>query len=89
MGDCIELRLNIYNWVVSFDVEMLSKDMKWYYSFFIVKLFDDFNVWENFFGLVFGSYFICMVSIRFGFFFINEFFNVEVGFVLSIWVYLG
>jgi hypothetical protein len=89
VGDRTELRPNTYNRVVSLDVEMSSKDTKWYHSSFIAKSFDDFNARENLSGLVFGSYSTRTVSIRSGFSFINEFFNAEAGFVPSIRVYPG
>ena len=89
LGDRTELRPNTYNRVVSLDVEMSSKDTKWYHSSFIAKSFDDFNARENLSGLVFGSYSTRTVSIRSGFSFINEFFNAEAGFVPSIRVYPG
>jgi hypothetical protein len=56
VGDRTELRPNTYNRVVSLDLEMSSKDTKWYHSSFIAKSFDDFNTRENLSGLLFGRY---------------------------------
>lgn len=89
LGDRTELRPNTYNRVVSLDVEMSSKDTKWYHSSFIAKSFDDFNARENLSGLLFGRYSTRTLSIWSGFSFINEFFNAEAGFVPSIRVYPG
>lgn len=88
-GNQTELRPNTYNRVLSVDVEMLSKDAKWYHSSFIGKSFDDFNTRENLSGLFFGKYATRTFSAHTGFNFINEFFNAEAGFVPGIRVYPG
>ena len=89
LGDRTELRPNTYNRVLSLDLEMSSKDTKWYHSSFISKSFDDFNTQENLSGLLFGRYSTRTFSIWSGFSFINEFFNAEAGFVPSARVYPG
>ena len=89
LGDRTELRPNTYNRVVSLDLEMSSKDTKWYHSSFIAKSFDDFNTRENLSGLLFGRYATRNLNIWSGFSFINESFNAEAGFVPSIRVYPG
>ncbi|MEO1588356.1 MAG: DUF5916 domain-containing protein [Bacteroidota bacterium] len=89
VGNRMELRPNTYNRVVSLDLEMSSKDSKWYHSSFIGRSFDDFNNRENLSGLVFGRYATRTFSAFGGFNFINEFFNAEAGFVPSIRVYPG
>jgi len=89
LGNRRELRPNTYNRVLSLDLEMTSKDAKWYHSSFIGKSFDDFNSRENLSGLVFGSYSTRRFGAFAGFNFINEFFNAEAGFVPSIQVYPG
>ena len=83
------LKPNTYNRVVSLDLEMLSKDAKWYHSSFVSKSFDDFNSKENLSGLIFGRYATRTINVWSGFSFINEFFNAEAGFVPSIRVYPG
>jgi hypothetical protein len=89
LGGRRELRPNTYNRVVSLDLEMSSKDTKWYHSSFISKSFDDFNARENLSGLAFGRYSTRTFSAFAGASFINEFYNAEVGFVPSIRVYPG
>ncbi len=89
VGNRTELRRNTYNRVLSLDLEMSSKDAKWYHSAFIGKSFDDFNNRDNLAGFVFGRYAIRNFSASAGFNFINEFFNAEAGFVPSIRVYPG
>ena len=89
VGNRTELRPNTYNRVVSIDVEMPSKDTRWYHSSYISKSFDDFNNRENLSGLLFGSYSTRTFSAFSGFSFINEYFNAEAGFVPSIQVYPG
>lgn len=89
MGNRTVLRPNTYNRVASLDVEMLSKDTKWYHSSFISKSFDAFNNRDNLSGLLFGRYATRTFYTHAGFNFINEFFNAEAGFVPSISVYPG
>lgn len=88
-GNRTELRPNTYNRVLSLDLEMSSKDAKWYHSAFLGKSFDDFNSRNNLSGLLFGSYSTRTFSASTGFTFIDEFFNAEAGFVPSIEVYPG
>ena len=89
VGNRTELRPNTYNRVLSLDLEMSSKDTKWYHSSFISKSFDDFNNRENYSGLLFGRYSTRTLRVWSGFSFINEFFNAEAGFVPSARVYPG
>lgn len=89
VGNRTVLRPNTYNRVLSVDVEMLSKDAKWYHSSFIGKSFDDFNRQENLSGLFFGRYASRKFGAHAGFDFIQEHFNAEAGFVPSIQVYPG
>ena len=89
IGQRVELRPNTYNRVLSLDLEMSSKDTKWYHSSFISKSFDDFNTRENLSGLLFGRYATRNLRVWSGFSFINEFFNAEAGFVPSADVYPG
>ncbi|MEO0899833.1 MAG: DUF5916 domain-containing protein [Bacteroidota bacterium] len=89
LGNRTELRPNTYNRVISLDLEMLSKDSKWYHSSFIGKSFDAFNNRNNLSGLMFGRYSTRTFSAFAGFNFVNEFFNAEAGFVPSIRVYPG
>jgi hypothetical protein len=89
VGNRSELRPNTYNRVLSVDVEMLSKDAKWYHSSFIGKSFDDFNAKENFSGFFFGRYQTRKLNAYVGFNIIEEFFNAEAGFVPGIQVYPG
>lgn len=88
-GDKSVLRPNTYNRVLSADLEMLSKDAKWYHSSFIGKSFDDFNNRENLAGLVFTSFQTRNVNAHVGYNFVNEFFNPEAGFAPGIRVYPG
>ena len=89
VGERTELRPNTYNRVLALDLEMQSKDTKWYHSSYIGKSFDDFNNRENLSGLLFGSYSTRTFNAFAGFNFINEFFNPEAGFAPSIRVYPG
>lgn len=88
-GDKEVLRPNTYNRVIAADLEMRSKDAKWYHSSFIGKSFDDFNNRENLAGLLFGSFQNRNVSVFAGYNFVNEFFNPEAGFAPGIRVYPG
>ncbi len=88
-GDKQVLRPNTYNRVIAADLEMLSKDAKWYHSSFIGKSFDDFNNRENLAGLLFSSFQNRNVSVFVGYNFVNEFFNPEAGFAPGIRVYPG
>lgn len=88
-GDKNVLRPNTYNRVIAADLEMLSKDAKWYHSSYIGRSFDDFNNRENLSGLLFTRYRDRNVGLFAGFNFVNEFFNPEVGFAPGIRVYPG
>ncbi|MEM9847251.1 MAG: DUF5916 domain-containing protein [Bacteroidota bacterium] len=88
-GDKTELRPNTYNRVVAADLEMLSKDAKWYHSSYIGRSFDDFSSRENLSGLLFTRYQTRNVQVFGGYNFINEFFNPEAGFAPGIRVYPG
>lgn len=88
-GDKDVLRPNTYNRVIAADLEMLSKDAKWYHSSYIGRSFDDFNNRENLSGLLFTRYRTRNVSVFVGHNFVNEFFNPEVGFAPGIRVYPG
>lgn len=83
------LRPNTYNRVLSADLELLSKDNKWYHSSFIARSFDEFHQRDNLAGALFFSYSVRNVSIFTGYTFVNEFFNSEAGFVPSARVYPG
>lgn len=89
VGNRTELRPNTYNRVLSVDLEVSSKDTRWYHSSYVSKSFDDFNHRENLSGLAFGSYSTRTFSAFSGFSFINEFFNAEAGFVPSARAYPG
>jgi hypothetical protein len=89
VGNRTELRPNTYNRVASVDIEMTSKDTRWYHSSFLAKSFDDFNGRENLAGLLFGSYSTREFRAHAGYAFINEFFNAEAGFVPGARVYPG
>lgn len=82
-------KANTYNRVVSADLELLSKDNKWYHSSFIARSFDDFNNRDNLAGALFFRYAVRNVSVFTGYTFVNEFFNAEAGFVPSARVYPG
>lgn len=88
-GDREVLRPNLYNRVIAADLEMTSKDAKWYHSSFIGKSFDDFNNRENLAGLLFTRFQDRNVSAHIGHNFVNEFFNPEAGFAPGIRVYPG
>lgn len=83
------LRPNTYNRVVSADLELLSKDNKWYHSSFLARSFDDFAQSDNLAGALFFRYAVRNLSVFMGYTFVNEFFNSEVGFVPSARVYPG
>lgn len=88
-GDKSVLRPNVYNRVLAADLEMLSKDAKWYHSSFIGKSFDDFNNRENLAGLLFTRFQNRNVGVHMGYNFVNEFFNPEAGFAPGTRVYPG
>ncbi|MEM8527381.1 MAG: DUF5916 domain-containing protein [Bacteroidota bacterium] len=88
-GEKEVLRPNTYNRVIAADLEMLSKDAKWYHSSYIGRSFDDFNSRENLSGLLFTRYRDRNLGMFAGFSFVNEFFNPEAGFAPGIRVYPG
>lgn len=88
-GGTRTLRPNTYNRVLSADLELLSKDNKWYHSSFISRTFDDFSQGENLAGALFFRYAVRNVSISLGNTFVDQFFNSEAGFVPSAQVYPG
>ena len=88
-GEGNQLRANTYNRVIAADLELRSKDTKWYSSSYIGKSFDDFNQKENLSGLFFGSYSTRDIGFHVGHSFVNEFFNPEAGFAPGIRVYPG
>lgn len=88
-GGTTILRPNRYNRVVSADLELLSKDNKWYHSSFIARSFDDFDRGEDLAGALFFRYAERNVSVFLGYTFVNQFFNSEAGFVPSARVYPG
>lgn len=89
VGGARRLRPNTYNRVVSADLELLSKDNKWYHSSFIARSFDEFNEGSNLAGALFFRYAERNVNVLMGYTFVNEFFNSEAGFVPSARVYPG
>lgn len=88
-GGSSEWRANTYNRVLSADLELLSKDNKWYHSSFIARSFDDFNDSENLAGAFFFRYASRNLSVFSGYTFVNEFFRAETGFVPTASVYPG
>lgn len=88
-GGANALRPNLYNRVLSADLELLSKDNKWYHSSFIARSFDDFNRGEDLAGALFFQYAERNISLFMGYTFVNQFFNSEAGFVPSARVYPG
>ena len=82
-------KANTYNRVLSADLELLSKDNKWYHSSFIARSFDDFDNSENMAGALFLRYAVRNLNIFMGHSFVNEFFNAEAGFVPGRNVYPG
>ena len=88
-GERNELVPNTYNRVIAADLEMTSKDTRWYHSSFIGKSFDDFNSKENLSGLLFTRFQNRNFNAHIGHSFVNEFFNPEAGFAPGIRVYPG
>jgi hypothetical protein len=80
---------NIFNRVLSVDLETLSKDNKWHVSSFFAKSFDDFNKSDNAAGGIFLEFSTRNLYIRFKPTYVGENFNAESGFVPSERVYPG
>lgn len=88
-GDRPEWRPNTYNRVLAADLEMLSKDARWYHSSFIGRSFDDFSQQENWSALLFTRYQNRNINVHIGYNVINDNFNPEAGFAPGIRVYPG
>ena len=84
-----KLMPNTYNRVLNADLDLLSKDNKWYLSSFIGKSFDDFNKSKNLSGAVFMRYSVRKIDTYILHSFIGQNFNAEAGFVPSRNVYPG
>ncbi|MDX2247406.1 MAG: DUF5916 domain-containing protein [Bacteroidia bacterium] len=80
---------NTYNRVVSADLEMLSKNNKWYHSSYIGKSFDDIYNSQSLSGAAFFSYSSRNLEVFIGNTFVEENFNAEAGFVPSADIYPG
>jgi hypothetical protein len=85
----IVVEKNVFNRVLDFDLEMLSKDNKWHLSSFFAKSFDSFSTSDNTAAGVFLEYSTRNVYVRFKPTYVGEHFNAEVGFVPSERVYPG
>ncbi len=81
--------LNNFNRVLGADLEVLSKDNKWYSSIFYSRSFDNFNNSAQQAGAAFLSYTKRHYSFVAGKSFIEKNYNAEVGYVPSIGVYPG
>jgi hypothetical protein len=88
-GGSIARQRNLYNRVLGSDLEMLSKDNKWYSSSYLAQSFDDFNKTLNTTGGTFLRYSVRHVDLFLGNSFIGKNFNAEAGFVPSHGVYPG
>lgn len=88
-GDRTQLKPNTYNRVLAADLEMSSRDTRWYLSSYLGRSFDEFNEGENWSGLIFTRYRSRNFSMFVGHNFINESFNPEAGFAPGIRVYPG
>ncbi|MEZ4777590.1 MAG: DUF5916 domain-containing protein [Bacteroidia bacterium] len=80
---------NTYNRVVSADLEMLSKNNKWYHSSFIGKSLDAIYDNHTLSGATFFSYSSRNLNAHIGNTFVQENFNAEAGFVPSENIYPG
>jgi hypothetical protein len=83
------LKPNTYNRVLGTDLELLSKDNRWYSSSYFAHSFDDFNKTNTTTGGVFFRYSVRNVDVFLGNSFIGKNFNAETGFVPSHGVYPG
>ena len=88
-GSKTYLKKNIYNRAIDADLELLSKDNKWYSSSYLARTFDDFNNTETMSGGAFFQYSTRPVNAIIGSSFIGKNFNAETGFVPSHNVYPG
>ncbi len=88
-GNQTFLKRNTYNRVLDADVEMLSRDNKWYNSSFVARSFDDFNRTQNFSGGAFFQYSVRHVNVNLGHSFVGKNYNAEAGYVPSHGVYPG
>ena len=80
---------NTYNRVISADLEMLSKNNKWYHSSFIGKSFDDLYDSNNLSGASFFRFANRNLEAFLGNTFVGDNFNAEAGFVPGANVYPG
>lgn len=80
---------NLYNRVLSADLEMLSKNNKWYHSSYLGKSFDDIYGSQTLSGSAFFRYSNRNLETFIGNTFVEENFNAEAGFVPSANVYPG
>lgn len=83
------LQKNVFNRVLTFDLEMLSPDNKWHSSSFFSKSYDDFNDAETIAAGTFFEYSTRELYIRFKPTYVGKNFNAEAGFVPSANVYPG
>ena len=90
-GPTIEdrLRPNTYNRVIDADLVLRSKDNRWYHSSFFAKSFDARNKAKTSSGSAFFQYSDRSLKANLGTFFVDEYFNAEVGFVPGSTVYPG
>lgn len=88
-NDRTVLRRNLYNRVLAADVDILSKDNKWYFSGYLARSFDDFNKNANYTGGGFLRYSVRHVDVFFGNVILGKNFNAETGFVPSQGIYPG
>lgn len=84
-----QLKANTYNRVLGADLDLLSKDNRWYSSSYFAKSFDAFNSNHTTTGGVFVRYSVRHVDAYAGSTFIGKNFNAEAGFVPSYRVYPG
>ena len=80
---------NTYNRVLGADMELLSKDTRWYSSSYLAKSFDEFNTEHTVTGGTFLRYSVRHLDVALSGSYIGENFNAEAGFVPSYGVYPG
>lgn len=83
------LKANTYNRVLGADLDLLSKDNRWYGSSYVAKSFDQFNKDNTFTGGTFLRYSVRHIDTYMGGSYIGKGFNSEAGFVPSRGVYPG
>jgi hypothetical protein len=88
-GGVPQLVKNTYNRVISADLEMLSKNNKWYHSSYLGKSFDDLYDANTLSGSSFFRYADRNLEAFIGNTFVGENFNAEAGFVPAEDVYPG